>query len=125
VAQWGPFIILDSGALNLDLSRIRDLGSSDSHPEAIKVGPEPSLARKPLFSGKSYRVHTNLRLDVDPFRIMRTGEPKSAMRSVGGTLQVVWLTDILRRTRFITECEAQYGSNNEVVVFFNFVMRSR
>jgi len=127
VLSLGPVILLDSGSVNIDLRSIRDLlfPRGDSRPPALEVAPELSKIRRPLLSGESYRLSTRCRIDLDPFRIARRGEVLDSVRSVGGVMEVTWLTDILRKERFKTECEAQYRNDGDLVVFFNFVLNSR
>jgi hypothetical protein len=131
VAQWGPIMVLDSGGLNVDASVVRRLFSNETEAESktrldrVQVGPEPAVVRQPLLSGKSYKLNTGFRFDFNPFRAVAHKDALDVVNSYGTTLDVVWLTDILRRERFITEVEAQYRRDGELVVFFNFVMKSR
>ena len=130
VVRVGPLMLLDSGSLSFDSSvLVRYLESepedrSAPEPEALEVGPGSEAAKLPLFAGKCYRLHTNFRLDFNPFESLRTGNPIDAFPHYGMVVQVAWLSDILRRERFTTECEAQYGHDGDLALFFNLVLKS-
>ncbi len=129
VIRWGPLVVSDSGSLHFDPSVITQifLGNKDSEELTVdpEIGPEPKTMHRPLFSGKGYRLHTRFRLNLNPLKILDQGDPAEAFRSYGMVFEVTWLTDILRRERFVTECEAQYERDGEVTFFFNFVVKSR
>ncbi len=124
VLKLGPLMVLDSGSLSFDASLLTRLFAQDQEEKSLELGPRLEDARRPLFSGKSFRVHTKFRLSIDPFRALTSGDAMDTFRSYGAVVDISWLTDILRRERFVTEFETQYSGDGELAFFFNLVMKS-
>jgi hypothetical protein len=131
VVRLGPLFLLDSGSLSFDTSIFGRLLGADGdtpdpkpEPVALVVGPGSTTDRRPLFSGKSYRLHTDFRVAFNPLLTLNSGNPLDAFPHYGAIVEIAWLSDILRRERFTTECEAQYGNDGDLAVFFNLVLKS-
>jgi len=116
---WGPLTVLDEGSTKFDLgSIIRSLKDQES----LNVGEE---RRKSLLDSKNYRVRTGVRLRMDPFRAYSKQDVFSTVRSVGVSVEVDWLSGVLRRELVCTEIECRVRPDGDFKGLINFVINSR
>ena len=100
IAKYGPFTFTDSGSVQFSLRSMLHLGSSDF--SRVHLDPESDKDAKPepaLFSGDTVELKPRVRLKVDPLRSLR-GDPEESLRSYGGSLEVKFYSDILRKKLF-------------------------
>jgi len=116
---WGALTVTDTGGTKFDLG---SLTRSSADQETLNVGEE---RRKPLLESKHYRVTTGVRLNVDPFRAYKRQDVLATMRSVGASVNIDWLSGVLRRELVGTEVEFQVRPDGEWKGFVNFVLNSR
>jgi hypothetical protein len=122
VVKLGPLMVLDSGSLSIDTSVVKRFTGQDEPAKAVEVGPLDEK-RRPLMKGNGYKVHSRFRLGCNPLKGL-SGNPMDAFTSYGASVDVSWLSDILRKERFSTEIEGQLDQNGYCAFYFNLVLKS-
>jgi len=117
--SWGPLTMMDEGSTKLDLGSII---RSVEDQKSLNVGEE---RRKPLLDSKNYRIKTGIRLRVDPFRAYSKQDVLSTVRSVGASVDIDWLSGVLRRELVCMEVECRVRPDGDFNGFINFVINSR
>jgi hypothetical protein len=119
----GLFTLMDSGAVSFDLADVA-AEDDDIDDEPVKIAKEKE-ERKPFLADKGYRIDTSFKLDVNPMRIYRSGEPVAFIESYGVTVEIDWLSDVLARDVISAEIEIEVDDHKDIAGFFNIVIKSR
>ena len=128
--EYGPFGLNDRGSLEFDLwsmARLepKQLDLSIAPDDELKAEDDLSMrvgtAADPVYRGSCVRVRPNFRVRVDPFRALGDN-PDRVLRSYGGSLEIGFFSDILKRKLFSLEGEVKVRRNEEYGFFFNFVI---
>jgi hypothetical protein len=130
LVEWGPLRLNDRGSVHFDLKALFESPSSTESglggfklfsSETTKSGSKEGA----LFNGRHYKWHTNFHLNYNPMAAIRDNDPLKGIRSYGASVEVDFLSDILKRQLFSTEFEVDVRKDGEVVFFVNWVFKGR
>lgn len=121
ILAWGPFVVTNSGSVRLDLGRLKDPDSL----EKVELDGDKETTYRPILHSRDYRIHTSVRLSIDPLRAYRESDPTWMIKSYGLNVEVDWFSDVLGRKVMSTELELALKRRGDWAVMFNFVIKSR
>jgi hypothetical protein len=121
ILGWGPFVVMDSGSVRLDLGRLTRLETME--PE---IALDAENAHKPaIIDSMNYRVTTSVKLGFDPLAASRRSDVTWLVDRYGLSVEIDWLSDVLRREVVTTEIELEAKREGDFAALVNFVFKSR
>jgi hypothetical protein len=116
IFAWGPFVVMDSGSLRLDLGRAVDFDFKE------KVEIEEDVRAAPLLATRKYKLHTSVKLGLDIKEPLRREDLTWILKRYGVRFRMDWFSDVLGREMFSTELEVEFERDGEFAVMLNLVL---